>query len=539
MYFNSHFKHITILSLSFLFSIACIAQKNNSNSVDSLYKELKNHPNKDTIQFNLLIALADFQLFSNPNESKQYLERAIELAKELKNAKCIGNGAYLLTHYYYNRAEYTQALDQALIAMHNYEAANDLRGKYNTYELLAVLYQSLKDLNKMDEYLNRMQELANANQDFLDASFYQNLGFLKTKAKRYEEGLDLLNKAIAFHKKDNLYELATCYFLRGKAYIGLENTNAALSDFQQCITDSKLSQHPDYLINVAIGNEGIASVYIARKQFQSALPYLDSALAIALQMNSKSLALGVYKSKIALYEAEGNFREALQIERLHRQLSDSLFNKEKSQQIADAQTKYETKEKEHTIELLQKDQRISTLWKSILMAGIMVLAIFSVGLYLWQKSRYKKNTELLNLQVDLLTSKNQELANKYKASTLDFAEAEVESSDEKLLKKAINIVEANLSDSLFGVEKMAKEIGMSRASLHKKLKSITGFAPSDFIRTIRLKRAANLLRHEADTVSQIGFAVGFEDQSYFSKSFKKQFGVTPSEYASKGVETFA
>lgn len=514
----------------FFLSIASIAQ---DKKLDSLDQALENHPQKDTIRFKILMTLADQQLFSSPVESKRYLEQAIELASALQNKKLIADGAYLLTHYYFNRTAYTEALDQALIALHNYEDVNDARGMYDTYELLAILYQSWKDFKKMDEYLDKMQELANSNKSFMDAYFYQNLGFLKTKAQKYEEGRNLLDTAILLHEKDNLYELATCHFLRGKAQMALGNNNAALSDFQQCITNSKLSKHPDYLVSVAIGNEGIGSVYIAQKKFLNALPHLDTALIIALQMNSKSLALGVYKSKIKLYEVQGNYREALENERLHRQLSDSVFNKEKSQQITEAQTKYETKKKEHTIELLQKDKKINSLWRSILIAGISLLTIFSLTLYLWQKSRYKKNSQLLNLQVDLLTSQNQELANKYKAGVLHFAEGEIESSNDKLLKKAITLVETNLSDSLFGVEKMASEIGMSRANLHKKLKSITGFAPGDFIRNIRLKRAANLLRNKADSVTQIGLAVGFEDPSYFSKSFKKQFGVTPSEYILK------
>jgi AraC-like DNA-binding protein len=519
---------ILLCSVLFCLSITSNAQ---DKKLDSLYQALENHPQKDTVKFNFLIALAELQRFSKPIESKRYIEQAIALATELKNEKCIAEGAFSLSNYYFNRADYTQAFDQARIALHKYENVNDVRGMYNTYELLAFLYQGWKDLKKMDECLNMMQELAKANKSFLDADFYQNLGFLKTKAQKYEEGLALLDKAIVL--QDDLYELGTCYFLRGKANMGLGNTHAALSDFQQCIHNSKLSKHPDYLQNIAIGNEGIGSVYIAQKKFHNALAHLDTALVIARQMNINKIALGVYKSKILLYEAQGNFREALENERLHRQLSDSIFNTEKSQQIAEAQTKYETKKKEHTIELLQKDKKISTLWRSILIVGIIVLTIFFLFLYLWQKSRYKKNSQLLNLQVDLLTSKNQELANKYKNKSLNLAEAEVESSNDKLLKKAITLVEVNLSDSLFGVEKMAREMGMSRASLHRKLKGITGFAPSEFIRNIRLKRAANLLRNDADSVAQIGFAVGFEDQSYFSKSFKKQFGVTPSEYVSK------
>jgi AraC-like DNA-binding protein len=78
---------------------------------------------------------------------------------------------------------------------------------------------------------------------------------------------------------------------------------------------------------------------------------------------------------------------------------------------------------------------------------------------------------------------------------------------------------------------------MSRANLLRKVKSATGFAPSEFIRSVRLKRAALLLRDQADSVTQIGFMVGFEDQSYFAKSFRKYFGVSPTEYARSLAQT--
>jgi AraC-like DNA-binding protein len=73
-------------------------------------------------------------------------------------------------------------------------------------------------------------------------------------------------------------------------------------------------------------------------------------------------------------------------------------------------------------------------------------------------------------------------------------------------------------------------MGMSRTNMHRKLKAITGFPPSELIRNIRLRTAAQLLMNQSDTIAQISFTVGFEDHSYFSKSFKKQFGVTPSDY---------
>jgi len=72
--------------------------------------------------------------------------------------------------------------------------------------------------------------------------------------------------------------------------------------------------------------------------------------------------------------------------------------------------------------------------------------------------------------------------------------------------------------------------------MHRKIKAITGFPPSELIRNIRLRRAAHLLKNQTDSIAQISFSVGFEDHSYFSKSFKKQFGVTPSEYFSQLIK---
>jgi len=71
---------------------------------------------------------------------------------------------------------------------------------------------------------------------------------------------------------------------------------------------------------------------------------------------------------------------------------------------------------------------------------------------------------------------------------------------------------------------------MSRSTLQRKIKSFTGFPPSELIRNIRLRKAAVMLRNKSDSVAQISFLVGFDDPSYFTKSFKKQFGVPPSEY---------
>lgn len=106
----------------------------------------------------------------------------------------------------------------------------------------------------------------------------------------------------------------------------------------------------------------------------------------------------------------------------------------------------------------------------------------------------------------------------------------ITSLDEKLIENAIKYVEANIARSDLSVEELSHELGMSRVHLYKKLLQITGKTPIEFIRIIRLKRAAQLLRESQQNVSEIAYQLGFNNPKYFSKYFKDEFGVLPSVY---------
>ncbi len=102
--------------------------------------------------------------------------------------------------------------------------------------------------------------------------------------------------------------------------------------------------------------------------------------------------------------------------------------------------------------------------------------------------------------------------------------------DEKLLKRVMDDVEANISNPNFSVEELSHNVGMSRVNLYKKILSITGKTPSEFIRLVRLKRAAQLLRESQMNVSEVAYEVGFNNPKYFRKYFKEEFGVLPSQF---------
>jgi Predicted periplasmic ligand-binding sensor domain len=108
---------------------------------------------------------------------------------------------------------------------------------------------------------------------------------------------------------------------------------------------------------------------------------------------------------------------------------------------------------------------------------------------------------------------------------------EITSLDEQFLQKAIAIVEKNIAIADFTVAELSREMGMSRTLLYKKILALTGKSPVQFIRLLRLKRAALLLQKSQLNVSEITFRVGFKDPKYFRKHFLKEFGVLPSKYS--------
>jgi len=104
------------------------------------------------------------------------------------------------------------------------------------------------------------------------------------------------------------------------------------------------------------------------------------------------------------------------------------------------------------------------------------------------------------------------------------------SRDEEFLEALRSVVEANVADEDFDVEALAIALAHSRSSLYRRLADLGAGSPADIIRTLRLERAAQLLRARAGNVSQIAYEVGFKSVSHFSRSFREHFRVTPSAW---------
>jgi len=110
------------------------------------------------------------------------------------------------------------------------------------------------------------------------------------------------------------------------------------------------------------------------------------------------------------------------------------------------------------------------------------------------------------------------------------SQPQIQSQDQKFMEQLIGYMEQNIDNGNLVVDDLVSHMAVSRSVFFKKLKTITGLAPIEFIREIRVKRAAQLIESGEFNMTQISYMVGINDPRYFSKCFKQHFGMTPSEY---------
>ncbi|MBQ9215906.1 MAG: response regulator [Prevotella sp.] len=145
----------------------------------------------------------------------------------------------------------------------------------------------------------------------------------------------------------------------------------------------------------------------------------------------------------------------------------------------------------------------------------------------------------LHVVINNLISKNLRLKGKYSGVQQQkdkVEEKKVKGNDELLMERIMKVVNEHLSDSDFNVDVLTREVGISRAQLHRKMKEMTGLPVSEFIRNIRLEQAVRLLKEQKINVTQVAYTVGFSNLAHFSTVFRKQFGVSPTEYIEQNLK---
>ena len=173
-----------------------------------------------------------------------------------------------------------------------------------------------------------------------------------------------------------------------------------------------------------------------------------------------------------------------------------------------------------------------TTWAYLLYA-LLAATIGALALFGW--NRYQAARQLHTTVMDMRHNMRW-LRNKFFGSLEekgDISQVKVKGNNDALMERVVKCVNENLSNPDFSVEMLTREVGISRAQLHRKMKEMTGLSTSEFIRDLRLKQAAHLISEHKINITQVAYSVGFNNQAHFSTVFKKHYGMTPTEYAEK------
>lgn len=164
-------------------------------------------------------------------------------------------------------------------------------------------------------------------------------------------------------------------------------------------------------------------------------------------------------------------------------------------------------------------------WWAYLFYVLIVMGVSGYSLYLYLKRVDRKNNEMW---AD--NSKEMIKMRIYLDSKVNLPEPEFVQLDKLLLEKAVKAVEDNLTEPDFDVTALADAMNMSRSTLTRKLKAITGRTPLDFIRNIKMKHARHMLEDKDKSVTEVAATLGYFNRKYFTTCFKEEFGMTPSEF---------
>ena len=179
---------------------------------------------------------------------------------------------------------------------------------------------------------------------------------------------------------------------------------------------------------------------------------------------------------------------------------------------------------------------IHPAWYATIWAYIFYFFVAAYLIYRYLHHRKRKEQFRLRLQehihAEQLAEAQAKLANAQTQmiENISQEQSQVESPDEKLLRRIIDVINRNAANPDYNVDMIAKEVGLSRVHLYRKMKELTNQSPSEFISNIRLKLAGEMLSTQKQSIEDVAYACGFNSPNSFSRKFKSFYGKSPTEY---------
>ncbi len=497
----------TISLICFLFAITSHSLSAQNKEVDSLLIVLKkNKGSVDSAQVDLLNRIAYLLTRVDPQKARNYCNQSIDLAKKVKYPAGVGRAYHVMGLAYYRNGNGQEAIKPLVESVKINEKLGNEVQLASSFNLLATVFLlNIKNFDKARTYYNKALQLSKKlNNKALANRLQNNIGLTYSWQNKHGEARSMFEKALKGYKElkkrsgesKALNNIGDTYESEGDYKKALEFYNKSLA------IEREIKGSPR---GMATTLSNVGSVHVKLKNYDKAEEVLQEALTMAEKVTAKEEEKEVYEVYAQLYEAKGVADKALKYYKKHYALKDSLFNIEKSRQIAEIETKYETEKKEKELalrksEIVQKDKEISSQ-RSILI-GLLLILTMAFFIVSRQRLRNRKNKEIFKTKEELIQA---ELKN---------AEQDLKFKNRELTTYALHIIQKNniLTELKDSIEEAVDDISDKESKGLSKLIHLINYS-------------FNLDRDWQD------FKIAFEQvhEGFFDKLQKRYPNISPSE----------
>jgi signal transduction histidine kinase len=344
-----------------------------------------------------------YDLTGKYEKALDHYKLSLEYSREINNKSSIASVLNNIGLIYWNVGDYDRALDHYFQSLKIFEEINNEKGISNTLNNIGLIYWDSGQLDNAIQFQEKALENRKRMNDThgIGASL-TNIALIYQDKKDYDKAIELFRQSIEHKEKiKDLYGLGIAFKGLGTAYEKKGNLNEALEWYEKAM-HIKTSINDQYGIASLLLD--IAGIYKRMGNYDDALKNLGKASAIAEQLKSHKLMYKIYEALAIIYHKKKNYRLAYEFQKKHSIAYDSMFNEQKSRQIVELQTLYETEKKEKQILKLNQEKEIATLQlkrQNTLLAWIVSLFIilFLVVWVIYQQYRLKQQ-KLLQTERD-------------------------------------------------------------------------------------------------------------------------------------------
>jgi len=391
--------------------------------------------------------------------------RAIKIAEETGDKKRLALCYCNIGANYFEQADYPKALDFVIRSLKIHEELGDKAGMSDCYSTIGAIYRSQSEFSEAINYTTRSLKIAEETKDKARMGIaYNHLGSIYYDLNNLSKALEYFKEELKFNQEINYRKGISAGFGNiGAIYKNLKKYEVALEYATKQLNMAEELKDKRSIVD-ALYN--IGGIYIEFKKNKEALLCFEKTILLSKETGNPEDLLYAYKGILTVHYNTGNFKEAFNCSEKIKVINDSIFNIEKSEQLSEIKTKYETEKKEQENQLLQKTTQIQLLELNqnklfIIALSALLLLVLALAYLLIRQNKFRNNQREMQLEQKLLRS---QMNPHFIFNSLNSIHSVVLSGDPKSAAKYLasfsKLVRAILESSRFETISLEKEISL-------------------------------------------------------------------------------